>query len=178
MHIEEAILGGGCFWCVEAAFREVDGVVETLCGYANGATPDPTYEDVCSGRSGHTEVVKIAFDSDRVSYRRILELFFAIHDPTTPDRQGHDLGSQYRSLVIYLNDRQKRETIDFIEKISDRYEDRVVTAIEPLLSFYPAEEYHQNFFAKNPTHGYCRAVVAPKVKKMLRKLSETEKRDR
>jgi peptide-methionine (S)-S-oxide reductase len=171
--LETATLGGGCFWCIEAPMKELVGVEEVTSGYAGGHVDDPTYEEVCSGETGHAEVVQVTFDPDVVSYRDLLEVFFAIHDPTTEDRQGPDVGSQYRSVVFY-HDESQRETVEaFIVELSDRgvYDDDIVTEIEPLEEFYEAEEYHQDYYEKNPNQPYCAVQIPPKLKKVREKFA-------
>lgn len=164
---EVATLGGGCFWCLEAVFLEVKGVEKVVSGYAGGHEPNPSYHDVCDGGTGHAEVVQVTFDPSALSYRDVLNVFFSIHDPTTLNRQGHDAGTQYRSAIFTHSieqDRVARQAIDELtaEKVFD---DPIVTQVEAAGPFYPAEEYHQNYFARNPEQPYCRAVVAPKVAK-------------
>ena len=164
---EVATLGGGCFWCLEAVFLEVKGVEKVVSGYTGGHEPNPDYQEVCSGRTGHAEVVQVTFDPSALSYRDVLNVFFSIHDPTTLNRQGHDAGTQYRSAIFTHSieqDRVARQAIDELtaEKVFD---DPIVTQVEAAGPFYPAEEYHQNYFARNPEQPYCRAVVAPKVAK-------------
>jgi len=164
---EVATLAGGCFWCLEAVFLEVKGVEKVVSGYAGGHEPNPNYEDVCSGGTGHAEVVQVTFDPAVLSYRDVLNVFFSIHDPTTLNRQGHDAGTQYRSAIFTHSveqDRVARQAIDELtaEKVWD---DPIVTQVEAAGEFFPAEEYHQNYFARNPDQPYCRAVVAPKVAK-------------
>ncbi|MFT4889468.1 MAG: peptide-methionine (S)-S-oxide reductase [Halobacteriales archaeon] len=164
---ETATLAGGCFWCIEAAFEELDGVESVTAGYAGGHVEDPTYEQVCTGETGHAEVVRIEYDPARIEYLDLLEVFFRIHDPTTKDREGPDVGSQYRSAVFYHDDRQ-RETVEaFVEELEESgVYDGIVTEIEPLETFYEAEEYHQDYFEKNPQDAYCRMHAAPKVEKV------------
>ncbi len=164
---EVATLAGGCFWCLEAVFLEVKGVEKVVSGYAGGHEPNPSYHDVCGGGTGHAEVVQVTFDPAVLSYRDVLNVFFSIHDPTTLNRQGHDAGTQYRSAIFTHSveqDRIARQVIDELaaEKVWD---DPIVTQVEAAGPFYPAEEYHQNYFARNPEQPYCRAVVAPKVAK-------------
>jgi len=168
---EVATLAGGCFWCLEAVFLEVKGIEKVVSGYSGGHDPDPDYREVCSGGTGHAEVVQVTFDPAVISYRDVLNVFFAIHDPTTLNRQGHDAGTQYRSAIFTHSleqDRVARQVIDELtaEKI---WSDPIVTQVEAAGPFYQAEEYHQNYFARNPDQPYCRAVVAPKVAK-FRKL--------
>ena len=165
---EVATLGGGCFWCMEAVFERVEGVEKVVSGYAGGRLPDPTYEAVCSGLTGHAEVVQVTFDPAILSYRELLELFFAFHDPTTLDRQGDDVGTQYRSAIYYHSPEQERTAREVIERLTrdGTWDDPIVTEVAPLDRFYPAEEYHQQYFQRNPTRMYCQAVVAPKVAKL------------
>jgi peptide-methionine (S)-S-oxide reductase len=164
---ERVTLGGGCFWCLDAVFREVRGVEEVVAGYAGGHVPHPTYEQVCLGTTGHAEVVDLRFDPSRLSYEDLLRIFFAIHDPTTPNRQGADVGPQYRSIILTHDARQEetaRRVIAALE--AERIWPRpIVTEVVPFQAFYPAEAYHQDYFAKNPGAGYCRAVIAPKLAK-------------
>jgi peptide-methionine (S)-S-oxide reductase len=174
MREELATLGGGCFWCLEAVFLGLRGVLEVKSGYAGGTVPNPSYQQVCTGRTGHAEVVQVAFDPERVSFREILEVFFTIHDPTTVNRQGHDVGTQYRSAIFTSSPDQEaaaREVIGHFE--AERiYPGRIVTEVTPLETFFPAEDYHQNYFANNPTQPYCQAVVAPKVAKFRKAFLE------
>jgi len=165
--LETIVLGGGCFWCTEAVFVRVRGVVDVESGYSNGRSERPSYEQVCTGTTGHNEVVKLSYDPAVISVRQILEIFFLIHDPTTPDRQGNDVGEQYRSGIYTTTDEQKRVAQDLIGEIGqNRWVGRpVVTEVLPLANYWPAEEYHQDFFEKNPNQGYCMAVAAPKVAK-------------
>lgn len=165
--MEIATLGGGCFWCLEAVYQELKGVERAVSGYAGGTVGSPSYEQVCSGATGHAEVVQITFDPQVISFRELLDVFFTIHDPTTPNRQGHDVGSQYRSIILYHGPAQRaiaQETIARLnaEKIWDR---PIVTEVKPYTVFYPAEAYHQEYFERNPSQAYCQAVVAPKVAK-------------
>lgn len=165
---EYATLGGGCFWCIEAIFERIDGVESVEPGYAGGTTENPSYEQVCTGETGHAEVARIAFDPNRVSFKEILEVFWKAHDPTTVNRQGADVGTQYRSVILYKDDQQRQiaeESKRSLEK-SGFYDKPIVTEIEPLDSFYPAEEYHHNYFEKHPYAGYCTFVIRPKLKKM------------
>jgi len=169
---ERATLGGGCFWCVEAPMKRVEGVRSAVSGYAGGGVEDPSYEQVCSGTTGHAEVVQVEFDPAVVSYEDLLEVFFAIHDPTTENRQGPDVGSQYRSAVYYHSDEQ-RETV---ERVIDRLEgdvyDGIVTEVAPLEAFYRAEEHHQDYYDKNPNQPYCAAQIPPKLKKVEKRFPE------
>lgn len=164
---ETATLGGGCFWCLDAVYRELRGVQHVVSGYAGGHVPNPTYEQVCSKRTGHAEVVQVTFDPDEISYRDLLDVFFTIHDPTTPDRQGNDVGPQYRSIILTHSPEQERvarEVIADVER-AGMWGAPLVTEVEPLTDFYPGERYHQDYFANNPMQPYCRVVVAPKVAK-------------
>lgn len=165
---EVATVGGGCFWCVEAVFERMDGVASAISGYAGGTTVRPTYEDVCTGQTGHAEVVQVTFDRSRISYQQVLEIFFKAHDPTTPDRQGADVGTQYRSIIFYHNEEQRRLAEETKERLnaSGKHRDPVVTQIVPLGPFYRAEDYHQSYYDRNPTKGYCAAVIAPKLQKL------------
>ncbi|HEX8986717.1 MAG TPA: peptide-methionine (S)-S-oxide reductase MsrA [Rhodocyclaceae bacterium] len=171
--METAILGGGCFWCLEAALGQLEGVASVVSGYCGGHYEDPSYEEVCSGDSGHAEVVKVEFDPAAIDYRTLLQAFFAIHDPTTLDRQGNDVGSQYRSVIFALTPEQEREAHRLIgELTADRVWPRpIVTRIQRAGTFWPAEEYHQRYFARNPRQPYCIAVVEPKVAKLRQKFA-------
>ncbi len=173
-NFETAILGGGCFWCTEAVFLAVEGVKSVESGYAGGQTVNPSYEQVCEGDTGYAEVVKMVFDPSMIGYRQVLETFFATHDPTQLNRQGNDLGTQYRSAVFTLSDDQRKIALEVIDELQreDVYGGKIVTEVTPLVDdYYPAEEYHQNFFARNPNQGYCVAVVGPKVAKFRRKFA-------
>lgn len=165
---EFATLGGGCFWCLEAVFEEVEGVVDVESGYAGGHLADPTYRAVCGGDTGHAEVVRIEFDPAKIGYREILEIFFAIHDPTTPNRQGNDVGSQYRSAIFVHSDEQRRIAEAIIAEAQPSYRDPIVTQVVPANEYYRAETYHQEYFRHNVAQGYCMFVVAPKVEKFRR----------
>lgn len=162
---ETATLGGGCFWCLEAVYAELRGVESVVSGYTGGHVPDPTYHQVCAGTTGHVEVVQVTFDPREVSFREILEVFFTIHDPTTPDRQGADVGPQYRSAIFHHSPEQKRTAEEVIAELERArvWDDPIVTQVAPLTVFYPAEAYHQEYYARNPGQGYCRVVIAPKV---------------
>ncbi len=176
MAIREAVLGGGCFWCLDAAFRQIDGVVDVISGYANGHVEKPSYKEVCTDTTGHAEVVKILYDDTKLSYSDLLEIFYTIHDPTTLNRQGADYGSQYRSTILYQNDEEKKIAEEVTAQMQKHLDRKIVTKIEPLRNFYPAEEYHQNYFEKNPWQGYCQAVVAPKVEKVRRAFTDRLRR--
>ena len=165
--LESATLAGGCFWCLEAVFDELKGVQSVESGYAGGHVPNPSYREVCSGNTGHAEVVQAHFDPAVLSYRDLLNVFFAIHDPTTLNRQGADVGTQYRSAIFFHNDEQRRIAEDLIRELNAQkiWDDPIVTELAKLESFHVAEEYHQEYFARNPNQPYCQAVVAPKVAK-------------
>ena len=167
-NLEYATLGGGCFWCVEAVLKPLRGVERVTSGYAGGRVPNPTYREVCSGLTGHAEVVQVAFDPSEISYRDILFVFFATHDPTTLNRQGADVGSQYRSVVYYHDEAQKAEAEAVIAELESEgvFDRPIVTEVAPLPTFYPAEAYHQDYYAQNPQAPYCQAVIAPKVAKL------------
>ena len=164
---ETIVLGGGCFWCTEAVFDRVQGVVDVESGYSNGEAVNPSYEQVCTGRTGHAEVVKLVFDPAQITLREILEIFFVVHDPTTLNRQGNDTGTQYRSGIYYVDEAQKQVAEDVIREIesSRTYRSPVVTEVKPLANYSAAEAYHQDYFSNNPNQGYCAAVVGPKVEK-------------
>ena len=170
---ELATFGGGCFWCVEAVFDELSGVESVTSGYAGGHVEDPTYEAVCSGTTGHAEVVQVAYDPDVVSYRDLLEVFFAVHDPTTEDREGPDVGSQYRSAVYYHDEEQREAVEAYVAELEERgVYDGIVTEIAPLDAFYEAEEYHQDYFEKNPNQPYCAIQIPPKLEKVREKFAD------
>jgi peptide-methionine (S)-S-oxide reductase len=164
---ETATLGGGCFWCLEAVFQELPGVERVVSGYAGGHVQNPTYHQVCGGSTGHAEVVQVTFDPDRVSFREVLELFFLVHDPTTPDRQGADVGTQYRSVIFHHSDAQRETAKRVMAEVdaSGVWGAPLVTEVAPLDVFYPAEAYHQDYFRRNPGQGYCQVVIAPKLAK-------------
>lgn len=167
---ETATLGGGCFWCLEAAFVELRGVAGVVSGYAGGARQNPSYEQVCSGATGHAEVVQVSFDPDVLSYADLLLVFFTIHDPTTPNRQGADVGTQYRSVIFTHDDTQKQTAERVIAELTAAqvWPDPIITEVEPLPVFWPAEDYHQGYYARNPYQGYCQAVIEPKLVKLRR----------
>jgi peptide-methionine (S)-S-oxide reductase len=170
---EQATLGGGCFWCLEAVFEQVEGVLGVRSGYSGGTVAFPSYEEVCSGRTGHAEVVDVRFDPSIITYGEVLEIFFAIHDPTTPDRQGADVGPQYRSAIFYHSPAQKARAEALISELEAEglWDDRVVTEVAPLEAFYPAEDYHQEYFRRNPQQPYCQVVVGPKVAKFRQRFA-------
>lgn len=165
--MEQATLGGGCFWCLEPIYDALRGVVDVVSGYSGGHVPHPTYEQVCTGRTGHAEVVQITFDPAVITYRELLEVFFTIHDPTTLNRQGADVGPQYRSVIFYHSPEQRATAEDVIAELERQgvWDDPIVTELVPFEVFYPAEDYHQQYFERNPFQGYCRVVIAPKVAK-------------
>lgn len=163
---ETAIIGGGCFWCTEAVFEKVEGVKEAISGYAGGKVPNPTYKQICTGLTGHAEVIKIIYDPKVITFERILEIFGDAHDPTTLNRQGADVGTQYRSTIMYLNESQKEIATKWKSSLNAKLVDQVVTEIVPAPIFYNAEEYHQDYYDKNPNQGYCNFVIRPKLKKL------------
>jgi peptide-methionine (S)-S-oxide reductase len=167
-------LAGGCFWCLEAVFQQLRGVTKVVSGYTGGTVPNPSYQAVCTGATGHAEVTQITFDPAVISFRDLLDVFFTIHDPTTQDRQGNDEGTQYRSGVFYHSPAQKTEAERAIKELEAAkvWDDPIVTEVVPLEKFYPAENYHQNYYAQNPNQAYCRAVIAPKVAKLRSKYFE------
>ena len=160
-----ATLGGGCFWCLEAVFEEVEGVVDVESGYSGGTVANPSYRQVSEGDTGHAEVVRLEFDPDRISYSEILEIFFAVHDPTTLNRQGNDIGTQYRSVIFFHDPEQQRAAREVIEQARSAWGREIVTQVEPAPAYFRAEDYHQEYFRHNPTQGYCMSVVAPKLEK-------------
>jgi len=166
--LAKATLAGGCFWCTEAVYAQIKGVKGVTSGYLGGEVPNPTYKDVCTGLTGHAEAVEIEYDPTVVPYERLLEVFFATHDPTTKNRQGADVGTQYRSGVFYHDDEQKRIAEEVIKRLDDSgaFPAKIVTEVTKATTFYPAEDYHQDYFANNPRQPYCQAVVAPKVDKV------------
>ena len=166
---EHAILGGGCFWCVEAVYERIEGVSEVISGYAGGQTKNPTYQEVTSGKTGHAEVCKIIFDSGVVTFDEILDIFWQAHDPTTLNRQGADIGTQYRSAIYYTNDSQKKSTEKALEKASKIFDKPITTEVKELDNFYLAEGYHQDYYENNPNAPYCAFVIAPKIKKLGKK---------
>ncbi|MGH9821080.1 MAG: peptide-methionine (S)-S-oxide reductase MsrA, partial [Pyrinomonadaceae bacterium] len=163
-NLETATLAAGCFWCVEAVFDDLKGVEDVVSGYAGGHTDNPTYREVCDGTTGHAEVAEITFDPAVISFKEVLQVFFAVHDPTTMNRQGNDVGTQYRSAIFYHDDEQKRVAEEVIKEVTAEgvYDDPIVTEVVPLQKFWPAEEYHQEYFLNNPNQPYCIGVVAPK----------------
>lgn len=170
---QTATLAGGCFWCLEAVFDNLQGVTDVVSGYAGGTTAKPTYQQVCTGMTGHAEVVQIQFDQAVITYKEILEVFFSIHDPTTLNRQGADVGTQYRSAIFFHTPDQQAIAKETIRELTEEkiWSDPIVTEVVPISVFYPAEDYHQEYFANNPDQGYCQMVVAPKVIKFRRKFA-------
>lgn len=167
---ETVVLAGGCFWCTEAVFEQVRGVLSVESGYSNGDAPVPTYEDVCTGTTGHAEVIRVVYEPQVIGLSELLQIFFATHDPTTPNRQGADVGTQYRSGIYWTNEAQARTARELIDELTAEgvFDDPIVTEVEPLRNYHRAEEDHQTFFARHPFHGYCMAVAAPKVQKLRR----------
>lgn len=177
-NLETATLGAGCFWCVEAVFDDLKGVVSVESGYSGGHKENPTYQEVCSETTGHAEVVNVTFDPDVISFKEILQVFFSVHDPTTLNRQGNDIGTSYRSAIFYRSDEQRRIAEEVIKEVEAEgvYDGKIVTEVAPFDKFYIAEGYHQEYFANNPNQPYCAAVVAPKVAKFRKKFVEKLKR--
>jgi peptide-methionine (S)-S-oxide reductase len=173
-HESTAIFAGGCFWCTEPVFSQLKGVSKVESGYIGGHTANPTYKDICNGDTGHAEGIKITFDDDVVSYDTLLEIFLVSHDPTTPNRQGNDIGTQYRSAIFYLDDAQRESALQIIQEFDERhiYNAPIVTEVTPATTFYPAEDYHQYYFDKNPANPYCMAVAAPKAAKIRAKYAQ------
>jgi len=174
---EVATLAGGCFWCIEAIFMEVDGVEEVISGYTGGITVDPAYQEVCTGSTGHAEAVQVTFNPTKISYRQILEIFFSVHDPTTLNQQGPDKGTQYRSAIFYHNEPQRAIAKELIEELNTarRWKKQVVTEIAPLDKFYPTEDYHQEYFSRHPEQVYCKIVILPKVNKFRKQWAKRPK---
>ncbi len=172
--MQHIVLGGGCFWCIEAVFQLFDGIEDLMPGYAGGMTPDPSYREVCSGSTGHAEVVRVSFDADKLSLENVLTLFFHAHDPTTLNRQGNDVGTQYRSAIYYQSEEQKEVIDRVIDSIEEKevWDRPIVTEVAPLDTFYPAEDYHKNYFQEHPSQPYCNVVIGPKLQKMKEKFSQ------
>ncbi len=177
--VQQAIFGGGCFWCTEAVFKELDGVLAVESGYCGGRTEAPSYRAVCGGDTGHAEVIRVSFDPARVGFRTLLEVFFVTHDPTTPDRQGNDVGTQYRSVVFPADEAQAEATRALIRELDAQgvFGQPIVTSIEPLAPFWPAEDYHQDYFARNAEQPYCQHVVAPKLAKFRQRFAALRQAD-
>ena len=172
MNYRTATFGGGCFWCLEAIFKDLQGVVAVVPGYSGGHVENPTYKQVCTDETGHAEVLQITYDPDVIGYRELLEVFFSIHDPTTLNRQGGDIGSQYRSVIFYATEEEKETAKDVITRMADLWDDPIITELTELSIFYPAEDYHHDYFALNPQQGYCQMVIAPKVVKFRKEFQE------
>lgn len=172
--LEVATLAGGCFWCLEAVYDDLKGVVDVVSGFSGGNTPNPTYNQVVTGMTGHAEVVQVTFDPQEISYREILEVFFSIHDPTTLNRQGPDIGTQYRSAIFYHSPEQKAAAEGIIQELESEkiWDNPIVTQVTPFEAFYPAEDYHQEYYARNPGAGYCQVIIAPKLAKFRKKYLE------
>jgi len=177
-NLETATLAAGCFWCVEAVFDDLRGVEDVVSGYSGGHTENPTYQQVCSETTAHAEVIQIKFNADEISFKEILQVFFAVHDPTTLNRQGNDVGSSYRSAIFYRSDEQKRVAEEVIKEVTEEgvYDNPIVTQVAPFDKFYVGENYHQEYFANNPNQPYCAAIVAPKVAKFRKKFLEKLKK--
>jgi peptide-methionine (S)-S-oxide reductase len=173
MAVEQAVLGGGCFWCTEAVFQELNGVTEVQSGYAGGQTPNPTYEQICTGRTGHAEVVRVSFDPEILSFADLLRVFFTTHDPTSLNRQGNDVGTQYRSTILVTDDTQAKVSREIIAEFEAKgvWGKPIATTIEPLREFFPAEREHDDYYSRNPNAGYCRVVIAPKVAKVRKEFT-------
>ena len=176
MKTETAILGGGCFWCVEAVYERMPGIISVTSGYAGGQTDNPTYEDICTGKTGHAEVVKIEYNPEKISYDKIIDLFWDAHDPTTLNRQGADVGTQYRSIILTQNDGQQRIAKESMDRAQAKFKSPIVTEIVMLEKFYPAEDHHQDFYRENPMHPYNMAVIRPKLEKFDAKAEESNER--
>ena len=169
---EMATLGGGCFWCLEAVYLEVNGITEIVSGYTGGSIPEPSYEDICTGNTGHAEVVQLKFDLNEIGFQDILNIFFSIHDPTTLNRQGNDVGTQYRSVIFYHNENQMEVSLNTIKKLTEDelWSEPIVTDIKKLGTFYRAEDYHQNYYQLNPNNPYCQFVISPKLAKFRQQI--------
>jgi peptide-methionine (S)-S-oxide reductase len=175
---EVATLAGGCFWCLEAIFVEVDGVEDVISGYTGGTSVNPTYQEVCTNTTGHAEAIQLTFDPGKISYREILEIFFSVHDPTTLNRQGEDVGTQYRSAIFYHNERQRATAEALIRELNEAnlWDKPIVTQVAPLDKFYPAEDYHREYFSRHPEQSYCQVVISPKVNKFRKRWTKRLKR--
>ena len=167
MSKERLVLGGGCFWCTEAVFLNVKGVQSVASAYTGGLRPNPTYENICTGVSGHAEVIDIEYDSDVIKLENLLEIFFVIHDPTTPNQQGADKGTQYRSVIYYTNEQEKSTAFNSIKEAQANFNDKIITEVSSLGEVYKAENYHQNYYNQNSSQGYCQVVIAPKLQKFM-----------
>ena len=167
MKKQRLVLGGGCFWCTEAVYSNVKGVISAVSGYAGGARPNPTYENICTGATGHAEIIDIEYDSELISLNELLDIFFVVHNPTTLNQQGADKGTQYRSVVYYENDEQKNTILESIAKAQTSFNDKIVTEVSELPEVFKAEDYHQNYFKLNSSQGYCQVVIVPKLQKFM-----------
>jgi methionine-S-sulfoxide reductase len=165
--MKSIVLGGGCFWCIEAIYQRIEGVTNVVPGYAGGNTQNPTYEEVCKGNTGHAEVVKVEYDPNLMTLEKLLKVFFLIHNPTTLNKQGADVGSQYRSIILYQNNKEKEIIDNVIEDMGSEFDDEIVTEVKKLQKFYKAEDYHINYYNNNPNAGYCRIVIKPKLEKLV-----------
>ena len=172
MKKQRLVLGGGCFWCIEAVYSDVKGVLSATSGYAGGLRANPTYENICTGATGHAEVVDIEYDSDLISLNELLDIFFTIHNPTTLNQQGADKGTQYRSVIFYETDEEKNSILEFITKIQANFSDKIVTEVSKLPEVFKAEDYHQNYFKLNSSQGYCQVVIVPKLQKFMSKFPQ------
>lgn len=173
---EIAVFGGGCFWCTEAIYQELTGIIKVWPGYAGGHVPNPSYEAVCSGRTGHAECIKVEFDPKKISYKTLLTVFFGTHDPTTLNRQGNDVGTEYRSIILTTTPEQKTAAETYIEEIQKDVDDPIVTEIKPLETFYEAEDYHSNYYARNILQPYCQLLINPKISKLKEKFRDLLKK--
>ena len=171
VHKESIVLGGGCFWCLDAGYRLIEGVLSVDTGYSGGNVKDPSYDQVCTGETGHAEVVRITFDTDKIKLKDLLDIFWALHDPTTLNKQGNDVGTQYRSIILYSNEEQKNIAEKSKHGNSDVWDDPIVTEILPLQTFYMAEQEHQDYFANHPESAYCQVIINPKLKKLRKKFA-------
>jgi peptide-methionine (S)-S-oxide reductase len=178
IRVELATLAGGCFWCLEAVFKKIEGVERVVSGYMGGVAANPNYRQVCTGATGHAEVVQVTFDPAKISFKEILELFYAFHDPTTLNRQGADIGTQYRSAIFYHSPDQQAQALEMIARLNAEgvFHAPIVTEVVPLTEFYPAEDYHQGYYSQNPEQGYCQAVISPKVAKLRKHFSDRMKK--
>jgi len=167
MKRERLVLGGGCFWCVEAVYSDTKGVLSAISGYSGGLRPNPTYQNVCTGATGHAEIVDISYDSEIISLAELLDIFFVIHDPTTLNAQGADRGTQYRSVIYYGSEEEKETVLSSIAHHQESFREKIVTEVSPLEAVYPAEDYHQNYYKLNANQGYCQVVIAPKIQKFM-----------
>ena len=172
MATQSVVFGGGCFWCTEAAFQRLQGVSRVMPGYAGGSVADPSYEQVTMGRTGHAEVVRVSFDPKIISYKQLLKVFFAVHDPTTLNRQGNDIGPQYRSVILFADEEQRHEAENFIAELNKEIGGGIVTEVKPLTEFFEAEEYHHNYFNRNPNAGYCQVIISPKMAKLRKEYAD------